>query len=60
MTEQNPPTPPADVAFALDVIQSRGPDVDIAIVKRDGRIVNVEVTDNYRKQLEKHKLKEVV
>ena len=60
MTEQNPPTPAADVAYALDVIQAKGPDVEINIVKRDGRIMNIEVTENHRKQLEKHKLKEVV
>lgn len=58
MTDQNPPVISPDMALAIDILMSRGPDVDFQIVKRDGRIVNVEVTDNYRKQLEKHKLKE--
>lgn len=60
MSDQNPPIPTPDMAFAIDVIQRSPSDVDIQVVKRDGKIVNIEVTENYRKQLEKHRLKEVI
>lgn len=55
-----PAAPHPDIDVLMQALNDHGPDAEYTVVKRDGRIVNVSVEINLRKQIEKRRLQEPV